>query len=61
MGSLMMLCQLVSFVGLMDTCDNDNLGRILKIDDESGNIEDRLWPILVKWKRSSVTKAAVVR
>lgn len=56
----MMLCELVSFVGLMDTCD-DNLGRILKIDDESGNIEERPWPILVKWEGNSVTKAAVFR
>lgn len=58
----MMLCKLVSFVRLMDACDDDNLGRILKIDDESGKIEERYrGPFIVKWKGSSVTKVVVVR
>jgi hypothetical protein len=57
----MMLCQLVSFVGLMDACDDGNLGRILKIDEESENIEGDRGQFIMKWEGSSVTKGVVVR
>jgi hypothetical protein len=37
----------------MDACDDDNLGRILKIDYEIGNIEERdRGPFIEKWEEA---------